>query len=206
MRIFFTGGSGKAGRHVVTYLAEQGHQVTNADVVPLRHPAVADLRIDLTDIGEDILGAGRAGEDGGAAQSGVQQPVRSWWASSRSGARRRRGRGRARHGRRRVLRDQVGQRMSGEADHVMPACPVRGIRVLPTGGAGRRPSVTGDHPDAVVGAVRDQVIQARRRSPPHVRPPGTSPSPGATVAGTLTSGASSPPTRRGRTLLATKLS
>ena len=28
MRIFFTGGSGKAGRHVAPYLAEQGHQVT----------------------------------------------------------------------------------------------------------------------------------------------------------------------------------
>ncbi|WP_300402583.1 NAD(P)-dependent oxidoreductase [Nocardioides sp.] len=41
MRIFFTGGSGKAGRHVVTHLAEQGHQVTNAD-----------LRVDLTDAGE----------------------------------------------------------------------------------------------------------------------------------------------------------
>jgi nucleoside-diphosphate-sugar epimerase len=31
MRIFFTGGSGKAGRHVAPYLAEQGHHVTNAD-------------------------------------------------------------------------------------------------------------------------------------------------------------------------------
>ena len=52
MRIFFTGGSGKAGRHVAPYLAEQGHQVTNADLVPLKHPAVADLRVDLTDGGE----------------------------------------------------------------------------------------------------------------------------------------------------------
>ena len=52
MRIFFTGGSGKAGRHVASYLAEQGHQVTNADLVPLGHPAVADLRVDLTDAGE----------------------------------------------------------------------------------------------------------------------------------------------------------
>ena len=52
MRIFFTGGSGKAGRHVAPYLAEQGHQVTNADLVPLEHPAVADLHIDLTDAGE----------------------------------------------------------------------------------------------------------------------------------------------------------
>ena len=52
MRIFFTGGSGKAGRHVAPYLAEQGHQVTNADLIQLRHPAVADLRVNLTDAGE----------------------------------------------------------------------------------------------------------------------------------------------------------
>ncbi|MET1039294.1 MAG: NAD(P)-dependent oxidoreductase, partial [Aeromicrobium sp.] len=52
MRIFFTGGSGKAGRHVATYLAEQGHQVTNADLVPLGHPGVADLTVDLTDAGD----------------------------------------------------------------------------------------------------------------------------------------------------------
>ncbi|MBU1802146.1 MAG: NAD(P)-dependent oxidoreductase, partial [Actinobacteria bacterium] len=52
MRIFFTGGSGKAGRHVVTHLAEQGHQVTNADLAPLGHPGVTDLRVDLTDAGE----------------------------------------------------------------------------------------------------------------------------------------------------------
>jgi nucleoside-diphosphate-sugar epimerase len=52
MRIFFTGGSGKAGRHVAPYLAERGHQVTNADLVPLGHSAVADLRVDLTDAGQ----------------------------------------------------------------------------------------------------------------------------------------------------------
>ncbi len=52
MRIFFTGGSGKAGRHVAAYLADQGHQVTNADLVPLGHPGVADVRVDLTDAGE----------------------------------------------------------------------------------------------------------------------------------------------------------
>ena len=52
MRIFFTGGTGKAGKHVVPYLAQQGHQVTNADLVPLGHPDVADLRVDLTDQGE----------------------------------------------------------------------------------------------------------------------------------------------------------
>jgi len=52
MRIFFTGGSGKAGRHVAPYLAERGHQVTNADLVPSGHAAVADLRVDLTDAGQ----------------------------------------------------------------------------------------------------------------------------------------------------------
>src|ERR1700759_1688889 len=52
MRIFFTGGSGKAGRHVAPYLAEQGHQVTNADLVPLGHQAVPARRGDLTDAGE----------------------------------------------------------------------------------------------------------------------------------------------------------
>ena len=52
MRIFFTGGSGKAGRHVAPHLAEQGHYVTNADLVPLGHPDIADLAVDLTDIGQ----------------------------------------------------------------------------------------------------------------------------------------------------------
>src|SRR6478735_3593936 len=47
MRIFFTGGTGKAGRHVAPYLADQGHHVTNAALVPLGHPSVADLRVDL---------------------------------------------------------------------------------------------------------------------------------------------------------------
>ncbi|WP_108667176.1 NAD-dependent epimerase/dehydratase family protein [Euzebya rosea] len=54
MRIFFTGGSGKAGRHVVPYLAEQGHRITNADRVPLGHPGVHDLRVELTDAGQVV--------------------------------------------------------------------------------------------------------------------------------------------------------
>jgi len=52
MRIFFTGGSGKAGHHVAPYLASLGHQVTNADRTPLGHPDVTDLQVDLTDAGE----------------------------------------------------------------------------------------------------------------------------------------------------------
>ncbi|MET0461185.1 MAG: NAD(P)-dependent oxidoreductase [Ilumatobacteraceae bacterium] len=52
MRVFFTGGSGKAGRHAVAHLVEQGHRVVNGDLVPLGHPGVGDLRIDLTDGGQ----------------------------------------------------------------------------------------------------------------------------------------------------------
>ncbi|WP_337062748.1 NAD-dependent epimerase/dehydratase family protein [Kineococcus sp. G2] len=52
MRIFFTGGSGKAGHHVAPYLASRGHQVTNADLTPLGHPEVTDLQVDLTDAGQ----------------------------------------------------------------------------------------------------------------------------------------------------------
>ncbi len=35
MRILFTGGSGKAGRHAVKYLLNKGHRVLNVDKVPL---------------------------------------------------------------------------------------------------------------------------------------------------------------------------
>ncbi|MXG89009.1 NAD-dependent epimerase/dehydratase family protein [Nocardioides flavescens] len=52
MRIFFTGGSGKAGHHVAPYLASLGHQVTNIDRTPLGHPDVQDLEVDLTDAGQ----------------------------------------------------------------------------------------------------------------------------------------------------------
>ena len=52
MRVFFTGGSGKAGRHAIRHLVEHGHRVVNGDMVPLGDAAVADLRIDLTDAGQ----------------------------------------------------------------------------------------------------------------------------------------------------------
>jgi nucleoside-diphosphate-sugar epimerase len=54
MRIFFTGGSGKAGKHAITHLVEQGHRVTNADLVPAGLPHVPDLRVDLTDAGQVV--------------------------------------------------------------------------------------------------------------------------------------------------------
>ncbi|MBJ3762641.1 NAD(P)-dependent oxidoreductase [Maribius pontilimi] len=52
MRILFTGGSGKAGRHVVPYLIERGHYVTNLDLEPLEAEGVHNLQADLTDPGQ----------------------------------------------------------------------------------------------------------------------------------------------------------
>ncbi|MCB1491599.1 MAG: NAD(P)-dependent oxidoreductase, partial [Rhodobiaceae bacterium] len=52
MRILFTGGSGKAGRHVVPYLRDQGHRVVNVDLVPLNEPGVDNLRADICDSGQ----------------------------------------------------------------------------------------------------------------------------------------------------------
>jgi nucleoside-diphosphate-sugar epimerase len=52
MRILFTGGSGKAGREVIPYLLEQGHQVMNVDLVPFDHPGVDNIVADLTDSGQ----------------------------------------------------------------------------------------------------------------------------------------------------------
>jgi len=51
-RIMFTGGSGKAGRHVVQYLVERGHQVLNIDSKPLDNPEVRTLITDITDSGQ----------------------------------------------------------------------------------------------------------------------------------------------------------
>jgi nucleoside-diphosphate-sugar epimerase len=75
-RVVFTGGSGKAGRHVVPYLQQRGHQVLNLDRVPLDLPGVNTLIVDLADSGqtfnalsthygfeEYFAGAGRAPVD-----------------------------------------------------------------------------------------------------------------------------------------------
>ncbi len=55
MRVFFTGGSGKAGRHAITYLQAQGHTVVNADRVPSGLD-VSELLVDLCDAGQ-VIGA-----------------------------------------------------------------------------------------------------------------------------------------------------
>lgn len=52
MRILFTGGAGKAGRHVVPYLQAAGHSVLNVDLVPLNRDGVGDLIADITDLGQ----------------------------------------------------------------------------------------------------------------------------------------------------------
>lgn len=51
-RIMFTGGSGKAGRHVVAYLVDRGYEVLNLDRKPLDNPKVRTLLTDITDSGQ----------------------------------------------------------------------------------------------------------------------------------------------------------
>lgn len=52
MRILFTGGSGKAGRHAIAYLLDQGHRVLNVDRVPLDLEGVYNRIADITDAGQ----------------------------------------------------------------------------------------------------------------------------------------------------------
>ena len=51
-RIFFTGGSGKAGRHAIPWLVDAGYEVHNIDLVPLDHPRVTNLQADICDSGQ----------------------------------------------------------------------------------------------------------------------------------------------------------
>lgn len=52
MRILFTGGSGKAGKHIIPYLVDKGHRVVNVDLKALDHPGVDNLIADITDSGQ----------------------------------------------------------------------------------------------------------------------------------------------------------
>jgi len=72
MRILFTGGSGKAGRHAVKYLLGQGHRVLNLDLVPLEMAGVDTRIADITDAGQvfDAM-ANYAGLDELEAGTGV---------------------------------------------------------------------------------------------------------------------------------------
>ena len=53
-RIVFTGGSGKAGRHVIPYLQNKGHRILNLDIAEVPNPEanVYTLKTDLTDSGQ----------------------------------------------------------------------------------------------------------------------------------------------------------
>ena len=51
-KIIFTGGSGKAGKHVVQHLVEHGYNVLNLDTKPLDNPKVRTLITDITDSGQ----------------------------------------------------------------------------------------------------------------------------------------------------------
>ncbi len=56
-RIVFTGGSGKAGRHVIPYLLSKGHSILNLDLTPFPtshdpEGRVYTLKTDLTDAGQ----------------------------------------------------------------------------------------------------------------------------------------------------------
>jgi nucleoside-diphosphate-sugar epimerase len=64
MRILFTGGSGKAGRHAVAHLVSKGHRVLNVDLVPLEMEGVDTRIADITDAGQmfDVM-ASYAGFD-----------------------------------------------------------------------------------------------------------------------------------------------
>ena len=73
MRIFVTGGSGKAGRYTVEHLIAQGHSVTNADLVPLDMPGVRNLTVDLTDAGQ-VLNALHAFADFSELDGGTGVP------------------------------------------------------------------------------------------------------------------------------------
>ena len=59
MRILFTGGSGKAGRHVIAYLLARGHRVVNVDLKPLDLPGVDNRIADISDAGQmhDVMHA-----------------------------------------------------------------------------------------------------------------------------------------------------
>jgi UDP-glucose 4-epimerase len=55
-RILFTGGSGKAGRHVLPWLAQRGYQILNFDRVASEHPHIPTLLGDITD-GSQVFNA-----------------------------------------------------------------------------------------------------------------------------------------------------
>ena len=52
LRILFTGGTGKAGRHVLPWLFSQGYDILNFDLRPFAHPDIPTLIGDVADSGQ----------------------------------------------------------------------------------------------------------------------------------------------------------
>jgi len=77
MRVLFTGGSGKAGRHVIPALVDRGHTVLNVDLAPLA--GVDTISADITDSGQvfDLMTSyGNLGElDAGTGTPGFDAVV-----------------------------------------------------------------------------------------------------------------------------------
>ncbi|KAI0120589.1 UDP-glucose 4-epimerase [Xylariales sp. AK1849] len=80
-RIVFTGGSGKAGRHVIPELLKRGHKVLNLDLAPLPNPDgnglnpdVFTLETDLTDSGQVFNALTTHFNFDGFAEGRVPQP------------------------------------------------------------------------------------------------------------------------------------
>ena len=51
-RVVFTGGTGKAGRHVLPHLKSRGYELLNVDLRPFDHPGIGTLIADLSDSGQ----------------------------------------------------------------------------------------------------------------------------------------------------------
>jgi len=79
MRILFTGGTGKAGRHALPWLHGEGYQILNFDLQPFPHPAIPTLIGDITESGQ-VFNAmtshfGREGHKAGKAPGPVDAVV-----------------------------------------------------------------------------------------------------------------------------------
>ncbi len=79
MRILFTGGTGKAGRHVMPWLAGQGHTIINLDLQNFAHPGIYTVLGDVADAGQVYnamtMHAGRDGLRAGAPPGPVDAVV-----------------------------------------------------------------------------------------------------------------------------------
>ena len=54
-RILFTGGTGKAGRHALPWLLDQGYEILNVDLQRFDHPKINTLIADITDNGQMFI-------------------------------------------------------------------------------------------------------------------------------------------------------